>query len=379
MLGKFITIAWGDNTIASTLTDKLSINGETIPIASPSVDKFVSAVAGTIRWSVTTDFLITTSAQFNKIHQVSDSVIITIYDENSRAILAGTASVIKADTTMSRGSVVRGAFEFLGNGPLDAPITGIVLSANRVVMPYSGTRQLYAETYPEYATEESLVWASDNLSVAKVSQSGLITGVSPGNCFITCSSAIFHGAQAVCRVQVTPVAVTDIELSPAELNIHIGGEAELIANVIPSDASDDSVDFSSSDASVATVEQVDYNRCIVTAVGVGTCTIRCAATDGNGVQTSCQCVVDLEPVLVENITISPNELFFNDVGETAQLTALVLPADATNKEVEWYSDDESIVTVDEDGIVTSMGHGHCAVYCKSTDGTEIYSFIPVSA
>ena len=52
---------------------------------------------------------------------------------------------------------------------------------------------------------------------------------------------------------------------------------------------------------------------------------------------------------------------------TMQLSATVLPENATNRSVSWVSSDETIATVDESGLVTALGKGTAAIYCKTVD------------
>ena len=96
-----------------------------------------------------------------------------------------------------------------------------------------------------------------------------------------------NGLYRYCGGSVRPVhyvEVTSITLSQTSLSLNSGGTQTLTATVLPSDASNTGVTWASSDESVATVS----SEGLVTAVGLGSCTITCAAKDGSGVQASCQ-------------------------------------------------------------------------------------------
>ena len=159
------------------------------------------------------------------------------------------------------------------------------------------------------------------------------------------------------------ILVSGITLTPTTLNMSPGETSQLTATITPSDAINTNVTWTSSDEDVATV---DTNG-LVTAVGGGTCTITCTAADGSGVTATCEVTVIQA---VTSITLSPSELRMT-VGGSQNITATVLPANASNKAVAWSSNDASIATVDENGIVTAIAIGSCTITCSATDGSGV--------
>lgn len=75
----------------------------------------------------------------------------------------------------------------------------------------------------------------------------------------------------------------------------------------------------------------------------------------------------LENVSVESISISPDEVEIH-VGDTAQFNAIVRPFNASNKNIEWGVDDESIIAVDQNGLVIGLAEGTAMVYATTEDG-----------
>lgn len=133
---------------------------------------------------------------------------------------------------------------------------------------------------------------------------------------------------------------------------------------MPVDASIKKLSWFSSDENVAVVDESGT----VTAVGVGKCVITAAATDGSGVTATCEITVN--PVLVESMILTPAE--WNGIeGETFQITAAVLPENATDKSLEWSSSNELVATVDNRGLVSVLKEGSCIITAKTTDGSEI--------
>jgi uncharacterized protein YjdB len=78
------------------------------------------------------------------------------------------------------------------------------------------------------------------------------------------------------------------------------------------------------------------------------------------------------PILVESIELSATTLIL-ERGETAQLTATVLPADARQQAVLWGSNNYNVVNLDQTGKVKAVGPGTCVVTCSATDGSGVYA------
>jgi hypothetical protein len=98
-----------------------------------------------------------------------------------------------------------------------------------------------------------------------------------------------HSTGAFTRYTSTKpvILVTGITLNKTSLSLAPGGLEKLMASVLPSNASNKSVEWSSSNPDVATV----YSTGIVEATGSGTCTITCSATDGSGVKATCIVII----------------------------------------------------------------------------------------
>ena len=142
----------------------------------------------------------------------------------------------------------------------------------------------------------------------------------------------------------------------------MSGEKEtLIATITPTNATIKKVVWSTSDANVATV-----SGGIVTAVGNGQAVIEATTQDGNFADS---CVVTVT-VAVKGIQLNVKTANIKG-GETFQLVATFTPADATNQNVVWRSDDTMIATVDENGLVTGVGDGMATITATSQENPEI--------
>ena len=165
-----------------------------------------------------------------------------------------------------------------------------------------------------------------------------------------------------CALEPTPVIhVESVTLNEISVVLHAGKTKTLIATVLPENATDKSVTWTSSDTNVATV---DANGTI-NAVGVGNATIIVITSDGGKTATCAVTVV--EPIHVESVTLDKHNLSL-EVGGNDYLTATVSPADATDQSVSWASDNETVATVDENGKVTAVAVGTANITVTTRDG-----------
>ena len=153
--------------------------------------------------------------------------------------------------------------------------------------------------------------------------------------------------------------VTSITLSETSITLKTGNTQYLTATVAPTDADDSSVIWTSSDKSVATI-----NNGLITAVAPGTATITCSANDGSGMAATCTVTVP-EPVKVSNITLGETTIVL-EPETTKRLTATLLPEDADDKSVSWSSSDENVASV-INGLVVAISEGTATITCCAND------------
>ena len=137
---------------------------------------------------------------------------------------------------------------------------------------------------------------------------------------------------------------------------------QLTATVLPEDADDKSYTWSSSNSNVAYVSQEG----LVTAQSSGKAMIYATLNVNNSIIDSCSVKVYLP---VETVTLEKHNVSLK-VGETDYLYAQITPATADNKEIEWSSSDEEIVSVDASGNITALKAGAAWVKAVSKDNAE---------
>lgn len=234
-------------------------------------------------------------------------------------------------------------------------VTSISLNQTSISVLEGQSFTLKATVKPDDASDKTVTWSSSDESIATV-YGGKVTGVKAGTATVTATA----GDKSVnCQVQVTPyIAVESVTLDYTELSLPLGASETLTATVLPDNATDRSIQWTSSDSRIVSVRNGH-----ISAVAVGTAVITAKAGE-----KSASCTVTVEPIEVESITLSKTRLALNP-DEYETLTVTFNPANATDKTVTWESSDISIATVSEDGTVRGISKGTATITAKAGKAT----------
>ena len=167
------------------------------------------------------------------------------------------------------------------------------------------------------------------------------------------------------EVEIPKVAVSGITLNNSTLSLTTGQNFTLQAMLSPSNATNKEVTWESSDAGVAAVSKDG----VVTAKKAGKATIVAKAADESGKYASCVVTVTEVKKEVTGVTLNKSSLNLG-VGGSEVLSATVLPADATNKQVTWLSSTPSVATVSQSGVVTGVKEGTTQISVITADGSK---------
>ena len=159
----------------------------------------------------------------------------------------------------------------------------------------------------------------------------------------------------------TEVKVTSVTVTPATLSLVEGDSQQLQVAVLPADATNPKVTWTTSDAQVASVTDG-----AVKALKPGTAMITATA---DGKQGTCAVTVTAKVIPVSGVTLDVNTASIS-VGETITLTATVAPADASDKSVSWSSSAPEVASVDQNGTVTGQDTGSAVITVVTTDGAK---------
>ena len=333
-----ITVSKGVVAVSSVTLDKTSVQlleGESVQLTATVLPN--DATDKTLSWSS------------------SDSAVASV--DNSGKVTA----VKKGQATVTVKAGDKSASCTVTVDKAEIAVTGVSLDKNTLIMEVGQDAQLLATVSPDDATDKTVSWSSSDESVATVSQAGKVEALKVGQATITARAG---GKEATCAVTVVSnvVPVESITLDKTSLSLIKGEAAVLNATVLPADATDKTVSWSSSNPAVARVDQDG----IVTATGGGRAAITAKA---GGKSAVCNVTVT---VPVESVTLSKTSLTL-DVGSSETLTATVNPADATDKSVSWSSSDTSIAQVDQNGIVTAVKGGNAVITAKAGEKTATCS------
>lgn len=243
------------------------------------------------------------------------------------------------------------------------PVTGVSINPEEVVIDINETAQLMAIINPYNADDLSVTWSSEDESIATVDANGKVTGKKSGETYIQVKTTD-GGFTARCLVKVKYHA-TGIELNETSIHLTKAGEAkQLVATVLPAETFDKSVTWTSSNQTVCTVS--DDGR--VVAVANGQATVIARSNDG-GFSASCIVTVDTD-IHVESVSIQPTEITLEGIGKQYQLSATVLPENATNKSLHWTSSNQMVCSVSDGGMISAVGTGTATITATSVDGSK---------
>ena len=222
-------------------------------------------------------------------------------------------------------------------------VTGVTLNKTALTLNIGASETLSATVAPADATNKKVTWKSSDAAVATVDTNGKVTAVKAGEATITVTTED-GGKTATCKVTVKPNLVSEITL--AALAIYVGESKAITATVKPDDATNKALTWTSSDETVATVD----NTGKVTGKKIGTATITATARDGSGVSGSCTVTVLSH---VKKVTVTPANLTLGQNKSYTLKATVEVFGSGTDTGVTWTSSDTTIATVDATGKVTA--------------------------
>lgn len=213
-----------------------------------------SQIVPTVLPANATDKSLTYTSSAPAIATVSASGLIT-------GVAPGTAAINVRNLASNISSTVNTTVNAI-------MVTAITLGASTATVNVGATSQITSTVTPANATDKSLTYTSSAPAVATVSATGLITGVAAGSSTVTVKNAASNVSSNV-AVTVPPVLVTAINVGSSTVNLAVGGTNQITVGVVPANATDKTIVYSSSATGVATVTAGG----LITAVATGTATI----------------------------------------------------------------------------------------------------------
>lgn len=298
------------------------------------------------------------SSQRNIAWESMNVQIATVNPQGQVTGIAPGAVIIKATDVLSQ------AEDSITINVISNTLESITIKNARSV-EMNKTLVLDIQATPTGASK-AVEWLSSNPSVASVSSTGVVTGIKIGKATITAISKIDSSISTAVEISVvTPTADGGITVTIfGSESMSVGETQNLIAILNPS-STGGGVKWSTSNASVATVNQSD-GRLLAIAPGVANITATYNTTD------------EVKPFDVITVTVTPagsSGITITIVGPTSMVVGgqSTLVADVRNGGggVSWSSSNSSIATVDSNGVVTALQSGTVVITATSIQDTNV--------
>ncbi|MBP5583444.1 MAG: Ig-like domain-containing protein [Bacteroidales bacterium] len=234
------------------------------------------------------------------------------------------------------------------------PVQEIIASMNTVEVTAGGESQTITISYDPANTSQTEFTLRPSSSIFSYVDNGngtiTITGNQGGKATLTIKSTANASVMKTIEINVTEL-VKSIVVS-GNTSLYVGGTAQLSAVVGESTATNKAVTWTSSDPNIATVSATG----LVTALSAGMVQITATAADGSDIAGYTYVTINTIPVTqisVSDVSIQSDQ--------TATIKATITPSNATNKTLIYSGYDESIITVDENGVITPIAEGTTTV------------------
>ena len=239
------------------------------------------------------------------------------------------------------------------------------------------TLQLSATISPANVTNSKVVWSSGDEAIATVNSAGLVTGIAAGTTTITVTAAENPEIQDTITLTVKPVLVEKLLISADSFTMLKGANKALTVTAIPANAANKAVVWSVE--SGEDVVAISENG-LLSGLKAGVAIVVATAEDGSGVTAKCTVTVQEEAVAATGMILSQNEVWMKSnyfaptqegkgkLEPIEKLEAVFAPANATDTNVTWSSDDETVASVDENGVVTGHKSGVAHITATSKEG-----------
>lgn len=231
-----------------------------------------------------------------------------------------------------------------------------------------GEKQLLTVTVlPFNAADTNIIYESSESSVAAINGLGRITAISVGTTIISvkCADKSASFELQVIEKENSDIPVTELDLGDFSKEMAVESTQMLSVTVLPLDATDQNILYSSSDSSVATINGIGR----ITAVSTGSTVITVSCGGKNASFT-----LEVMDKTNDNIAVTDIEISNHEdelaVDETMTLSAKVLPTDATESAISFRSSDNSIATVNSSGEVKGISAGKVTIYVSAGNITK---------
>ncbi len=213
------------------------------------------------------------------VYETADETVATVKSGRVTAVGEGTTQ-IKATATFEDGGILSAECTVV----VYVPVASVKAPESSVSLFVGEEYEILPQIAPENATEKGVLFESDNPEVLSVDQKGVVTAKQAGKATVVMTSAENTDSPKSGKMVFTvEQQVVSIQLDRSEVTTYPRETVQLTPTLVPQDANNTKVEWSSSDPSVATVD----SKGVVQIMTYGTATITCQAADGQGAYAVC--------------------------------------------------------------------------------------------
>ena len=234
------------------------------------------------------------------------------------------------------------------------PVSKVLMSSSEINLNIGEKSFISATIQPDNATNKDITWSSSDETIATVIN-GTITAISKGTAIITATADGISGATTVNVI----VPITGIQNSETSITCPIGAKYKIKADILPSNATYKTINWSTSDSSIATV-----SNGLITAIAEGTANI-ISSVEGYQSITTVNVIPNKGDLAVSSLFLSENTVTIKK-GEVYTIIATINPTNVTTQTIEWISNNENIAKV-QYGSIIGINTGSTQIKAKIGD------------
>ncbi len=265
-----------------------------------------------------------------------------------------------------------------------ATVTVSGIGGENTITTDNGSLQLITTVLPANATNKTVTWSLVNVTGhASINSTGLVTAIDNGTVTVRATAGDGSGVYGILDItisnQIVPVTgITVMGSGGATIITSDNGSLQLSAAIFPAYASNKTVTWSLVNGSG---EAIINATGLVTAIVNGTITAMATANDGSGVFATLVITIFNQVIPVTVIIVAGSggaSTITNDNG-TLQLSAAVVPSNATDKSVTWsLVNGTRLATINATGLVTAIDNGTVTARATANDGSGVYGIFVIT-
>ncbi|RDY30882.1 Ig-like domain-containing protein [Lachnotalea glycerini] len=268
----------------------------------------------------------------------------------------GRITAVSAGTTQITATcgTVQNSFQLTVKKSNDVEVTDIEIGNFEAEMEAGKTQTLSATVLPSNATDATITYQSSDTNIASVLSTGEVKAIAKGTVTITVSAGAISKSIQITVNEVKVIVATEIDLGDYQASMAVGEKQLLSATVLPTDTTDQTLTYQSSNEKVATINEL--GRIIAVSVGTANITVTCGTAE-NSFQLTVKKTNDIAVTDIE-IGNYEKEMY---VDKTQTLSTTVKPSTATDTTVTYSSSNTGVATVLPTGEVKGIGKGTTSI------------------